>query len=82
MKAKRKMVVAHNEAYRDFNNLMELQSAEKGLQLPDKQQKSCAPSTSKLIETPYSITEINGCVNQTPVGSNNDNPCPDGKSIA
>ena len=72
MKAKKKMVKVHNELYQDFNNLMELRSMKESPQRPEsspinerksstsKQQRPLAPSTSKQVEAPYSITEING----------------------
>ena len=59
-KAKKNMLKAHNEVYQYFNNLMELQSMEEIPQFPEKQQRPLALSTSKQIEAPYSMTEING----------------------
>ena len=80
MKTKKKLVVAHKEVYNDFNNLIKLQSLNESPQLPDKLQKPYVPSTSKIVETPYSVTEINVPVNHTAKESKNNKLCPDGKS--
>ena len=82
MKTKRKLVVAHKEIYSDFNSVMKLQSLNESPQLPDNVQKPNASSTSKLLETPYSVTKINGPFNQTPTECNNNKQCPEGKSTS